>query len=179
MIDEELSKLSALETSSSEFNVTRAYLDWLTILPWGKYQPETLDIGAAQAVLDAEHYGLEDVKERILEFIAVARLRGSTQGKILCLVGPPGVGKTSIGKSIAHALNCKLRYRFSVAGLSPRRSRSSAAPRAASATRGRRTRSTAAPRGAASPTAAARGGGDDKTISASTAQARGLPTWFI
>ena len=117
VIDEELSKLSALETSSSEFNVTRAYLDWLTVLPWGKYQPETLDIGAAQAVLDAEHYGLEDVKERILEFIAVARLRGSTQGKILCLVGPPGVGKTSIGKSIAHALSRKF-YRFSVGGLS-------------------------------------------------------------
>ena len=117
VIDEELSKLAALEPSSSEFNVTRAYLDWLTVLPWGVHQPETLDIGAAQAVLDAEHYGLEDVKERILEFIAVARLRGSTQGKILCLVGPPGVGKTSIGKSIAHALSRKF-YRFSVGGLS-------------------------------------------------------------
>jgi Lon-like ATP-dependent protease len=117
VIEEELGKLSALEPASSEFNVTRAYLDWLTALPWGVHQPETLDIGAAQAVLDADHYGLEDVKERILEFIAVARLRGSTQGKILCLVGPPGVGKTSIGKSIAHALNRKF-YRFSVGGLS-------------------------------------------------------------
>ncbi len=117
VIDEELAKLAALEPSSSEFNVTRAYLEWLTAVPWGAYAPETLDIAAAQAVLDADHYGLEDVKERILEFIAVARLRGSTQGKILCLVGPPGVGKTSIGRSIAHALGRKF-YRFSVGGLS-------------------------------------------------------------
>lgn len=117
VIEEELGKLSALEPASSEFNVTRAYLDWLTALPWGVHQPETLDIGTAQTQLDADHYGLEDVKERILEFIAVARLRGSTQGKILCLVGPPGVGKTSIGKSIAHALSRKF-YRFSVGGLS-------------------------------------------------------------
>ncbi len=117
VIDEELAKLAALEPASSEFNVTRAYLEWLTVLPWGAHAPETLDIAAAQAVLDADHFGLEDVKERILEFIAVARLRGSTQGKILCLVGPPGVGKTSIGRSIAHALGRKF-YRFSVGGLS-------------------------------------------------------------
>ncbi len=73
--------------------------------------------GHAWQVLDEDHYGLEDVKERVLEFIAVGRLRGSTHGKILCLVGPPGVGKTSVGRSIARAINRKY-YRFSVGGLS-------------------------------------------------------------
>lgn len=117
VIDEELSKLATLEPSSSEFNVTRNYLDWLTNIPWGITSTERLDIEHAQTVLDEDHYGLKDVKDRILEFIAVGRLRGSTQGKILCLVGPPGVGKTSIGKSVARALDRKY-FRFSVGGLS-------------------------------------------------------------
>lgn len=117
VIDEEMAKLSNLESASSEFNVARNYLDWLTAIPWGHYTQERLDIQHAQKVLDEDHYGLEDVKDRILEFIAVGRLRGSTQGKILCLVGPPGVGKTSVGRSIAGALERKY-YRFSVGGLS-------------------------------------------------------------
>jgi Lon-like ATP-dependent protease len=117
VIDDEMAKLRSLEPASSEFNVTRTYLEWLTALPWGVHSPERLDIAAAQGVLDADHYGLGDVKERILEFIAVSQLRGSTQGKILCLVGPPGTGKTSIGRSIARALDRKF-YRFSVGGLS-------------------------------------------------------------
>jgi len=117
VIAEELAKLRSLEPASSEFNVTRAYLEWLTALPWGRMSEEKLDVAAAAAVLDADHYGLSDVKERLLEFIAVARLRGSTQGKILCLAGPPGVGKTSIGRSIATALGRKF-FRFSVGGLS-------------------------------------------------------------
>ncbi|XP_024392421.1 lon protease homolog 1, mitochondrial [Physcomitrium patens] len=116
VIDEELNKLQGLESSSSEFNVTRNYLDWLTSLPWGHFSEENFDVNRAQKILDEEHYGLEDVKERILEFIAVGRLRGKTQGKIICLAGPPGVGKTSIGRSIAHALNRQF-YRFSVGGL--------------------------------------------------------------
>jgi Lon-like ATP-dependent protease len=116
VIDEELSKLQGLESSSSEFNVTRNYLDWLTSLPWGHYSEENFDVYQAQKVLDDDHYGLSDVKERILEFIAVGRLRGTAQGKIICLAGPPGVGKTSIGRSIANALNRKF-YRFSVGGL--------------------------------------------------------------
>ncbi|KAJ8559433.1 hypothetical protein K7X08_003491 [Anisodus acutangulus] len=117
VIEEELTKLQLLEASSSEFNVTRNYLDWLTALPWGSYSDENFDVLQAEKVLDEDHYGLTDVKERILEFIAVGKLRGSSQGKIICLSGPPGVGKTSIGRSIARALNRKF-YRFSVGGLS-------------------------------------------------------------
>lgn len=116
VIEEELTKLQLLEASSSEFNVTRNYLDWLTSLPWGHYSAENFDVQRAQHILDLDHYGLSDVKERILEFIAVGKLSGTAQGKIICLSGPPGVGKTSIGKSIAHALNRKF-YRFSVGGL--------------------------------------------------------------
>ncbi|GMG99775.1 hypothetical protein Nepgr_001615 [Nepenthes gracilis] len=117
VIEEELTKLQLLEASSSEFNVTRNYLDWLTALPWGNYSDENFDVIGAQKILDEDHYGLSDVKERILEFIAVGKLRGTSQGKIICLSGPPGVGKTSIGRSIARALNRKF-YRFSVGGLS-------------------------------------------------------------
>lgn len=117
VIEEELTKLQLLEASSSEFNVTRNYLDWLTALPWGEYSDENFDVIRAQEILDEDHYGLTDVKERILEFIAVGKLRGTSQGKIVCLSGPPGVGKTSIGRSIARALNRKF-YRFSVGGLS-------------------------------------------------------------
>ncbi|KAL0301414.1 UNVERIFIED_CONTAM: Lon protease, mitochondrial [Sesamum radiatum] len=117
VIEEELTKLQLLEASSSEFNVTRNYLDWLTALPWGEYSDENFDVIQAQKILDEDHYGLTDVKERILEFIAVGKLRGTSQGKIVCLSGPPGVGKTSIGRSIARALNRKF-YRFSVGGLS-------------------------------------------------------------
>ncbi|KAK6915669.1 ATPase, AAA-type, core [Dillenia turbinata] len=116
VIEEELTKLQLLEASSSEFNVTRNYLDWLTALPWGNYSNENFDVIRAQKILDEDHYGLTDVKERILEFIAVGKLRGSSQGKIVCLSGPPGVGKTSIGRSIARALDRKF-YRFSVGGL--------------------------------------------------------------
>ncbi|CAM8936780.1 unnamed protein product [Rhodiola kirilowii] len=116
VIEEELTKLQLLEASSSEFNVTRNYLDWLTVLPWGNYSDENFDVHQAQKILDEDHYGLSDVKERILEFIAVGNLRGTSQGKIICLSGPPGVGKTSIGRSIARALNRKF-YRFSVGGL--------------------------------------------------------------
>ncbi|XP_042988104.1 lon protease homolog 1, mitochondrial [Carya illinoinensis] len=117
VIEEELTKLQLLEASSSEFNVTRNYLDWLTALPWGNYSDENFDVLRAHKILDEDHYGLADVKERILEFIAVGKLRGTSQGKIICLSGPPGVGKTSIGRSIARALNRKF-FRFSVGGLS-------------------------------------------------------------
>lgn len=116
VFDEELNKLAHLETAASEFNVTRNYLDWLTQIPWGQRSPENFGIPNAVKVLDEDHHGLQDVKDRILEFIAVGKLRGTVEGKILCFVGPPGVGKTSIGKSIARALNRQY-YRFSVGGL--------------------------------------------------------------
>ncbi|KAE8336985.1 hypothetical protein BDV24DRAFT_106234 [Aspergillus arachidicola] len=116
VFDEELNKLAHLEPAASEFNVTRNYLDWLTQIPWGQKSVENFGIQHATTVLDEDHYGLKDVKDRILEFIAVGKLRGTVEGKILCLVGPPGVGKTSIGKSIARALNRQY-YRFSVGGL--------------------------------------------------------------
>jgi len=116
VIEAELVKLGTLEPSSSEFNVCRTYLEWLTCLPWGQYTEENKDIKKAEKILDEDHYGLEDVKERILEHIAVSFLKESVQGKIMCMVGPPGVGKTSISKSIARALDRKF-FRFSVGGL--------------------------------------------------------------
>ncbi len=115
-VDEEIQKLQLIEPSSPEYTVSRNYLDWLTILPWGKFSKDSYDLKRARRVLDRDHYGLEDVKERILEFIAVGKMKGDISGSILCLVGPPGVGKTSIGKSIADALKRKF-YRFSVGGM--------------------------------------------------------------
>lgn len=116
VFEEELNKLAHLEPAASEFNVTRNYLDWLTQIPWGQQSAENFGIKNAMTVLNEDHHGLKDVKDRILEFIAVGKLRGTVEGKILCFVGPPGVGKTSIGKSIARALNRQY-YRFSVGGL--------------------------------------------------------------
>jgi ATP-dependent Lon protease len=116
VIREEMDKLSALEMQSAEYGVCRNYLDWLTIVPWGMYSDETHDLVKAEAVLEQDHYGLKDIKERILEFIGVGKLTGGVKGSIICLVGPPGVGKTSIGKSVARALNRKF-YRFSVGGM--------------------------------------------------------------
>ncbi len=115
-IEEEMSKLAILEPVSPEFNVTRNYLDWLTALPWGVYTPENYDLKAAQAVLNRDHYGLQDVKERILEFLSVGKLKGSVSGSIICFVGPPGVGKTSVGQSIAASIGRKF-YRFSLGGM--------------------------------------------------------------
>lgn len=116
VIEEELTKLTFLESHSSEFNVTRNYLDWLTTLPWGVMSEENLELQRAIEILDHDHYGMEDIKKRILEFMAVSQLKKGTQGKILCFYGPPGVGKTSIAKSIAKALNREY-FRFSVGGM--------------------------------------------------------------
>ncbi len=116
VIREEMEKLSVLEVQSAEYGVCRNYLDWLTIVPWGMNSKETHDLRRAEKILEEDHYGLKDIKERILEFISVGKLTGGVKGSIICLVGPPGVGKTSIGKSIARALN-RTFYRFSVGGM--------------------------------------------------------------
>jgi ATP-dependent Lon protease len=116
VIKEEMEKLSVLEVQSAEYAVCRNYLDWLTIVPWGMTTQETHDLRKAKKILEEDHYGLNDIKERILEFISVGKLAGGVKGSIICLVGPPGVGKTSIGKSIARALNRQF-YRFSVGGM--------------------------------------------------------------
>uniref|UniRef100_A0A0N5BV13 Lon protease homolog, mitochondrial n=1 Tax=Strongyloides papillosus TaxID=174720 RepID=A0A0N5BV13_STREA len=116
VIDEEKTKLGFLDSHSQEFSVCRNYLDWLTSMPWGKTTEESMDIEKATKILDEDHYGMKDVKDRILEFIAVGILKNKISGKILCFHGPPGVGKTSIARSIARSLNREY-YRFSVGGL--------------------------------------------------------------
>ncbi len=115
-IQDELDKLNSLEPISAEYSVSRNYLDWLTIIPWGVNSKERHDLKKADAILQKDHYGLEEIKQRILELISVGKLTGGLKGSIICLVGPPGVGKTSVGKSIARALNRKF-YRFSVGGM--------------------------------------------------------------
>jgi ATP-dependent Lon protease len=127
-IEEEFSKLKVLESGSPEYGVTRNYLDWATSVPWGVYSEDNLDLKQARVALEAHHDGLDDVKARITEFLAVGAFKGSIDGSILLLVGPPGVGKTSIGKSIAAALGRKF-YRFSWAACATRRrSRATGAP---------------------------------------------------
>lgn len=114
--DEELDRFTLLDRQSSEYNVCRTYLDWLTVLPWGVESRDSFDLSLAKKVLETDHYGLKDINERILEFMSVGKLSGKLTGSIICLVGPPGVGKTSLGKSIAKALQRKF-YRFSVGGM--------------------------------------------------------------
>ncbi|MDG1387297.1 MAG: endopeptidase La [Halioglobus sp.] len=115
-IQEEMNKLSVLETGSPEYGVTRNYLDWATSVPWGVHSEDNLELKNARTVLNAHHEGLDDVKERILEFLAVGSFKGEIAGSILLLVGPPGVGKTSIGRSVADALGREF-YRFSLGGM--------------------------------------------------------------
>jgi ATP-dependent Lon protease len=115
-VEDELNKLRLLPQESPEYGVSRNYLDWLTSLPWGIRSEDKLDVAEARRILDRDHDGLQDVKDRILEFISVAKLRGSIAGSILCLIGPPGVGKTSLGRAIAESLNRKF-FRFSLGGM--------------------------------------------------------------
>ncbi len=115
-IDNEINKFSSLEKSSPEYIVARNYLDILTTLPWGKYSKDKVSVTAARKTLNNEHEALDDVKDRIIEFIATGALKGDISGSIILLVGPPGVGKTSIGKSIASAVGRHF-YRLSVGGM--------------------------------------------------------------
>lgn len=114
--DEELTRLQMLSAESPEHNVVRSYLEWIAALPWSKLSEETVDLKEARRVLDRDHYGLEEVKERILEFLAVRKLKPDAAGSILLLSGPPGVGKTSLGRSIAEGLGREF-FRFSVGGM--------------------------------------------------------------
>ncbi|TNV83820.1 hypothetical protein FGO68_gene1573 [Halteria grandinella] len=115
VINEEIQRFLTMEKHHSEVQVSRTYLDYLTKMPYGLSAPENFDIKLAKETLDNSHYGMDDVKKRILEFIAVGKLRNTVQGKILCFVGPPGVGKTSIGESIATSLGRKF-HRIALGG---------------------------------------------------------------
>jgi ATP-dependent Lon protease len=113
---EELERLSSMQPAASEYAVIRNYLDWIVNLPWNKHSKDRLELPRIERILTQDHYGLEKPKERILEFIAVKKLKGRIKGPILCFVGPPGTGKTSIGKSVARALNRKF-IRLSLGGI--------------------------------------------------------------
>jgi ATP-dependent Lon protease len=115
-VDQELEKFSLMDPNSSEFIVTRNYLDWIVNLPWKEAPLGAFDLALAQKILEEDHYGLKDVKTRIVEYLAVRKLRNDTKGSIICLVGPPGVGKTSVGRSIARSLGKEF-FRFSVGGM--------------------------------------------------------------
>lgn len=115
-LEKELDRLSKMHTSSAEYTVTRTYIEWLLDLPWSVSTEDNLDIESAEEVLHRDHYGLEKVKKRILEYLSVRKLKKDMRGPILCFVGPPGVGKTSLGKSIANALGRKF-IRMSLGGV--------------------------------------------------------------
>ena len=112
----EVSRLEKLPTAAGEYGVIRTYLDWILAVPWNEVTEDNLDLDHARGILDEDHYDLEKVKERIVEFLAVAKLKGDVSGPILCFAGPPGVGKTSLGQSVARALERKF-ARISVGGV--------------------------------------------------------------
>jgi len=115
-LDKQLKRLERTNPAAPDYAVTRNYIDWILDLPWLEYSEDNLEVDAAAEILDEDHYGLEDVKQRILEYLAVLQLKGDMKAPILCLHGPPGVGKTSLGKSIARALNREF-VRMSLGGV--------------------------------------------------------------
>ena len=108
--------MSQLDPRNQEYHVSLNYLNTLASLPWNKFEEESHDTKRAQEILDRDHYGLEEIKKRIVQFLAVRKLKNNSQGSIICLSGPPGVGKTSLGKSIAEALNRKF-YKIALGGV--------------------------------------------------------------
>src|SRR5207237_2011724 len=114
--DRELSRLEKLPQAAAEHGVIRTYLEWIASLPWGTSTDDNLDLAHAREVLDRDHYDIEKVKDRILEFLAVRKLKPDARSGILCFVGPPGVGKTSLGRSVAAAMGRKFE-RISVGGV--------------------------------------------------------------
>ena len=112
----QLSRLAGMAQQSAEYNVTRSYLEWLSDLPWSKTTPDKLDVEDVRRCLDEDHYGLEKVKRRIVEYIAVRKLRADKKGPILCFIGPPGVGKTSLGRSIARSMGRRY-HRIALGGV--------------------------------------------------------------
>jgi ATP-dependent Lon protease len=114
--EKELDRLSRMPPQAAEYTVSRTYLDWLVELPWKKGTDDTIDVTKAKEILDEDHYDLTDVKDRILEFLAVRKLKADSKGPILCFVGPPGVGKTSLGRSIARAMGREF-VRYSLGGM--------------------------------------------------------------
>ncbi|MCQ2412180.1 MAG: endopeptidase La [Sphaerochaetaceae bacterium] len=113
---EEYQKMSSMDTNNPEYSILRTYLETIADLPWNSFSQDDFSLEKARKILDHDHYGIKDVKERVMEFLAVRKLKNDTKGSIICLVGPPGTGKTSIGISIAKSLN-KQYYRFSVGGM--------------------------------------------------------------
>ncbi|MDY6934393.1 MAG: endopeptidase La [Spirochaetota bacterium] len=115
-VKEEIERLSLMDPNTSEYSISRNYMETILSLPWNNLTTESIDLEKAERILNKDHYGLEDVKKRILEFLAVRKLKPDARGSIICLVGPPGAGKTSLGKSIAKALNRKF-FRMSLGGI--------------------------------------------------------------
>lgn len=113
---EQLDRLRILTPEAAEYNMIRTYLEWLVELPWGRQTTDKLDLAHAEKILNDQHYGLKDVKERIIEFLAVKKLKPDQKGQIICFLGPPGVGKTSLGRSITEALGREF-FRFSLGGM--------------------------------------------------------------
>ena len=113
---DEYQRMAGMDTNNPEYAMTRTYLELIADLPWNTFTPDDFSLERARAILEKDHYGIKDVKDRVLEFLAVRKLKNDTKGSIICLVGPPGTGKTSVGISIAKALNKKY-YRFSVGGM--------------------------------------------------------------
>src|SRR5690606_7075755 len=114
--DKEIKRLMRLNPQMPEHSIQRNYLEFMLDLPWHEYTDDNFELKRAKKVLDRDHFGLDDIKERILEYLAVLKLKGDMNSPIICLYGPPGVGKTSLGKSVAEALNRKY-IRMSLGGL--------------------------------------------------------------